>query len=78
MLARFKLKAKEGRMDNAEMMQMLRAEMAKSRGRRASRRLACRRDRPESSGRRRPQGEDDGGLDPADVISLDDDNFGKF
>ena len=74
MLGRFKLKAKEGRLDNAEVMQMLRSEMAKQgerargpRGHRAAKGTpgAARKAKTAASTRR-------------DVISLDDDNFGKF
>jgi methyl-accepting chemotaxis protein len=74
MLSRFKLKAKEGKLSNAEMMQMLRQEMAKQGSAY----------RPGSAGAgpkslpgpvRKTKAT---AINPADVISLDDDNFGKF
>ena len=76
MLARFKLKAKEGRMDNAEMMQMLRSEMAKqgSGHRAGSPAAAIAQKLGPSNGRKKIMA----AVDPSDVISLDDDNFGKF
>ena len=72
MLSRFKLKAKEGNLNNTEVMQMLRSEMAKQGG-----------------GYKTPAGVPKAlpgparkakstAINPADVISLDDDNFGKF
>ncbi len=77
MLSRFKLKAKEGRMDNAEMMQMLRAEMSKqgSGHRTGSPAAAIAQKLGPSNGRKAKVM---AAVDPSDVISLDDDNFGKF
>jgi methyl-accepting chemotaxis protein len=79
MLARFKLKAKDGKMDNAEMLQMLRAEMARegqgaASGHRAGASAALAHKGIVSTGRKVKAM----ALDPAEVISLDDDNFGKF
>jgi methyl-accepting chemotaxis protein len=82
MLSRFKLKEAESRLNNAEVIQMLRAEMAKqgpadrrapalaSAGAHAKTAPGA---APGTALRSRPAA-----INPADIISLDDDNFGKF
>jgi methyl-accepting chemotaxis protein len=76
MLARFKLKAKEGKLDNAGMMQMLRAELAKQGGGyRGASIAAAGAAKASSAGARKSKAV---AVNPAEVISLDDDNFGKF
>jgi methyl-accepting chemotaxis protein len=74
MLARFKLRAKEGKLNNTEMMQMLRSEMSKQGG-------GFRAGAPAGAPKALPVPSRKGkstAINPADVISLDDDNFGKF
>lgn len=76
MLSRFKLKVSEGKINNAEMMAMLRTELANRdnshRGAGAGSVAA-----PRQSGmpavRSKPVK-----VNPSDIISLDDNNFGKF
>jgi methyl-accepting chemotaxis protein len=76
MLSRFKLKSKEGKVDNSEMLQMLRAEMAKQgSGHRSGSPAAAIAQRPGPSNGRKAKVM---AIDPSEVISLDDDNFGKF
>ncbi len=76
MLSRFKLKSKEGKLDNAELMQMLRAEMTKQgSGNRSGSPAAVIAQRPGPSNGRKAKVM---AIDPSEVISLDDDNFGKF
>jgi methyl-accepting chemotaxis protein len=73
MLARFKLSAKESRMTDADVVKMLRAEMAKQQhGGGAARPALGSGKAPAHAGApvRR--------INPAEVISLDDDDFGKF
>jgi methyl-accepting chemotaxis protein len=76
MLSRFKLKAKEGKLNNSDVMQMLRSEMAKqglgARGAAAGVAVA-QRTLPASPRRGKATV-----VNPADIISLDDENFGKF
>ena len=74
MLSRFKLKAKEGKLNNNEVMQMLRAEMARQ-GTRAPELVAAGKHKGQPGGARKPRATM---INPADVISLDDENFGKF
>ena len=72
MLSRFKLKAKEGKLNNTEVMQMLRSEMAKQgAGQRGA--TGAQRALPVSTRKGKATA-----INPADVISLDDENFGKF
>ncbi len=73
MLSRFKLRAREGKMNNAEMMQMLKAELAKQQGVHKNPTVVNR-----STGIVPVAGKKTQRVNPADVISLDDDNFGKF
>lgn len=88
MVGRFKLKARENRMSEAEMIAMLRAELASQGGRTtAGGKVRALTLRPEESGRKNGPGaasKGSGGgsakgyVNPSDVISLDDDDFGKF
>jgi methyl-accepting chemotaxis protein len=80
MVGRFKLKERENRMSNADMIAMLRAELA-SQGGGKSRALTLHREDAKAgkSGPAAPSAR--GGktfVNPADLISLDDDDFGKF
>jgi len=86
MVGRFKLKQVETKMSNADMMAMLRAELANQGARNASvqgtsrvpaRALTLHKD---DSGGKKSAGKTGGKplVNPADVISLDDDDFGKF
>jgi len=76
MLSRFKLKASESKKNNAEMMSMLREELA-NRERKQGAHVTA----DQSTARKpmnqapRPRAQS---INPADVISLDDSNFGKF
>ncbi|MBL8968202.1 MAG: chemotaxis protein, partial [Spirochaetaceae bacterium] len=77
MLARFKLRAGERRLDDGEVLKMLRSELAKRDGQK-SRAIA-----PVGVGQGKSQPAKLGRIgsgrpNPVDVISLDDDNFGKF
>jgi methyl-accepting chemotaxis protein len=76
MLARFKLSARESKMSEADMMKLLRSEMSRQQG--GALKAA-------SGGGRQPalaspaQGKNPvRRINPAEVISLDDDDFGKF
>lgn len=83
MLARFKLRASENRMNNAEMIALLRSELAKSEAHKHSAVLTGQAQhaapaaaKPKAAApapRAKPAA-----LNPADIISLDDSNFGKF
>jgi len=77
MLGRFKLKAQEGKMNNADVMAMLRAELASRDN--AHRQHAA----PAMATAAKAQGaavtrSKPSKVNPADIISLDDNNFGKF
>ncbi len=72
MLGRFKLREVEGKLDNNEVLRLLRAEMARQGG--PQRPATAITPRPAAAARK-PR---ISALNPADVISLDDDNFGKF
>ena len=74
MLSRFRLKAKEGRLDDAEVLRVLRSEMARQGGTARGPAAAAAPPRPAQAFRKASPRVPD----PADVISLDDDNFGKF
>jgi methyl-accepting chemotaxis protein len=89
MIARFKLKQRESKMSEAEMLAMLRAEIAaKSQGgqtaQRTPRALTLHKDSaamPVKAAPGKAAAAKGGGkplVNPADVISLDDDDFGKF
>jgi methyl-accepting chemotaxis protein len=71
MLARFKLTQRENKLSNNDVMAMLRAEMARQQGHAAT-----------PAGMQKAKGPAKGipgaRVNPADVISLDDQNFGKF
>ncbi len=73
MLSRFKLRARESKMNNAEMMQMLKVELAKQQGIHKNPTVVNR-----ATGIVPVAGKKAQRVNPADVISLDDDNFGKF
>ncbi len=77
MLGRFVLKASDKRMNNNEMMQMLRDELAKQQGHRTttSGAPAPVQGRGHEAARKKAPGQR---VNPADLIALDDDNFGKF
>ena len=83
-VARFKLKEREVRVSNSDILQLLRAELARQQGPQghglaslAS--LAARDSFPQPAGKpAQPRKAAAPRLNPADVISLDDDNFGKF
>jgi methyl-accepting chemotaxis protein len=76
-LGRFRIRAAEGKVSNAEVIQLLKAELAKQSGSRPS----AAGGRPEAS---RPEAaaakpaRKTAITNPAELISLDDDNFGKF
>ncbi len=77
MLGRFKLKAQEGKMNNADVMAMLRSELASRDN--AHRQHAA----PAMATAAKAQGaavtrSKPSKVNPADIISLDDNNFGKF
>ena len=72
MLARFKLKAKDN-LNNTEVMQMLRSEMAKQGGGFKTPGAGAPKALPGPARKAKSTA-----INPADVISLDDDNFGKF
>ena len=75
MLGRFKLKAGDSRSGNVDVMALVRDELAKQQGHRAAQSAAVAHASAGASKGRKP------GLsrvDPAEVISLDDGNFGKF
>jgi methyl-accepting chemotaxis protein len=73
MLSRFKLRAREGRIDNAEVLQMLRSEMARQGGPAKTQGAGAHKALPGPARKAKATA-----INPADVISLDDDNFGKF
>ncbi len=78
MLSRFKLKAAEGKINNAEVMAMLRNELAsRDNSHRTGHAPAAAAHAPIPSGSSaaRPK---PAKVNPADIISLDDNNFGKF
>jgi methyl-accepting chemotaxis protein len=70
MLSRFRIKARESKMSNAEMMQLLKSELAKQ-GQHPKAHAAAE-VRPAKPHAGKP------GVNPSDVISLDDGDFGKF
>jgi methyl-accepting chemotaxis protein len=70
MLTRFKLRATEGKASNAEVLAMLRAELARQNGLKTA--------APVHAAGAKPQARRGGGQNPADLISLDDGDFGKF
>jgi len=83
MLSRFKLKARDNKMNSAEVMQLMKNELAKQGGGRkapAQANLGFAGPAPAHA----PKAGDGGSrknaqrVNPSDVISLDDDNFGKF
>lgn len=78
MLGRFKLRARDNKMSNQDMIAMLRAELAKQQ---QQQHAGVARQAPAAPARKpgMPERKAQGGkMNPADVISLDDDNFGKF
>jgi methyl-accepting chemotaxis protein len=76
MLGRFVLKASDKKMNNAEMMQLLRDELAKQQGGHKVPVAAQQaRAHDAGNGKKKIAG---GRVNPADLIALDDDNFGKF
>jgi methyl-accepting chemotaxis protein len=86
MIGRFKLRERESHMSNADMIAMLRAELAAQGGKggpggktASARALTLHKDdscRAKVSAGAKPGGKS--AVNPADVISLDDDDFGKF
>jgi methyl-accepting chemotaxis protein len=68
MLSRFKLSARESRMSDADVVKMMRAEMARQQG--GSRKPALVASKQAGTSSR--------GINPASLISLDDADFGKF
>ena len=73
MLSRFRLKETESKLNNSEVLQMLRSEMARQ-GVAQRGGMGIPKAIPGSTARKgKPTG-----ITPADVISLDDENFGKF
>jgi methyl-accepting chemotaxis protein len=78
MLGRFKLRARETKMSNQDVMQLLRSELS----RQQHHGPAGAGKAPVHAGAGKPAGEKKFGaapkVNPADIISLDDDNFGKF
>jgi len=81
MLAKFKLRARETKLTNEDVMRMLQTEMGRQ-GLASRAGITLRREPappPAQSAARRPTGKADRRLlNPADVIALDDDDFGKF
>ncbi len=76
MLGRFKLKAQEGKMNNADVMAMLRTELANrdnSHRQSAPTMASAAKMQNAAVTRSKPSK-----VNPADIISLDDNNFGKF
>jgi methyl-accepting chemotaxis protein len=78
MLGRFKLKAVQGRVDNAEVLQMLRAELARQGSSHKTGTTASPMQGPKGPDNGKRKGALAGHVKPADVIALDDDDFGKF
>lgn len=83
-VARFKLREREVRVSNSDILQLLRAELARQQGPqghalKSLAALAARDSFPQPAGKpAQPRKAAAPRLNPADVISLDDDNFGKF
>jgi methyl-accepting chemotaxis protein len=76
MLSRFKLAAREGKMNDADVLRMLKAELAKQQGQ--VHMLGAGRQAPGKPAPGRGATNPVRRINPADVISLDDDDFGKF
>jgi len=74
MLARFKLMSASNKGDNSEVLQMLRAELA----RQSERKSVGIVPEPSSAARAKPVRGGKSSPNPADLISLDDNDFGKF
>jgi methyl-accepting chemotaxis protein len=68
MLSKFKLNVRESKLSNTDVMQMLRSEMARQGG-------GAKKSAAPLGGK---AGHGGHGVNPADIISLDDQNFGKF
>ena len=76
MLGRFKLRASDKTLNNAEMIQVLKAELARQGGQRTAPTLSI---APRGTDAPKPKKPlQPARLNPAEVIALDDDNFGKF
>jgi methyl-accepting chemotaxis protein len=85
MLAKFKLKAREQKLTNDDVMRMLQAEMGRQGYQNRSAGITLRRDSapvsqpgPQVQGTKLSGKQDRRLVNPADVIALDDDDFGKF
>ncbi len=77
MLGRFKLRASDKNLNNAEMIQMLKNELARQGGGRTAPALSIAPRAAEPAKAKKPALAA-ARLNPAEVIALDDDNFGKF
>lgn len=75
MLSRFKLKAAESKMNTSELMALVRSELA---SREAQKRAGAVRPVPADTTKKTPAAKPAHTVHPADIISLDDNNFGKF
>jgi methyl-accepting chemotaxis protein len=78
MLSRFKLSARESRMTDADVIKMMRAEMARQQHVGGGARPALASWRQPAAGRSTESKNPVRRINPAEVISLDDDDFGKF
>lgn len=75
MLGRFKLRVSDKTLNNAEMIQMLKAELARQGGQRTAPALSI---APRTDPGKPKKPAQAARVNPAEVIALDDDNFGKF